>query len=219
RTQLQHMLRSAPYFPIYNPDVFGGFWGAQAADGSDPENPVRIAMMDKQNQQRLKVLGNVYADIKLFDFLTYRFKAGVDYVDYTQRGHLPAYNTGGYSNRAAAQINQNRQHFASILLTNQLTFDKTFGKHTLNATVVAEQQTFNFSQISGNGENPISNQITEPVGLSRIGFSGNKSESALISYIGRVNYEFDGKYLIGASFRRDASSRFGPDYRVGNFPA
>lgn len=219
RTQLQHMLRSSPYFPVHNPDVFGGFWGAQAADGSDPENPVRIAMMDKQNQQRLKMLGNVYADIRLFDFLSYRFKAGIDYVDYTQRSHLPAYNTGGYSNRSAAQVNQNRQHFTSVLLTNQLTFDKAFGDHSVNATIVAEQQTNNFSQISGNGENAISNEITEPVGLSRIGFSGNKSESALISYIARVNYDFNGKYLIGASFRRDGSSKFAPDNRWGNFPA
>lgn len=219
RTQLQHIFRSSPYFPVRSPDVFGGFWGAQAVDGSDPENPVRVASMDKQNQQRLKLLANAYVDFKIFDFLTYRFKAGVDYVDYTQRTHLPAYNTGGYSNRTAAQINQNRQHFTSVLLTNQLTFDKTFGKHSVNATVVAEQQTNNFSQITGNGENGISNEITEPVGLSSVGFNGNKSESALISYIGRVNYEFDGRYLIGASFRRDGSSRFSPDNRWGNFPA
>ncbi len=219
RTQLQHIIRSSPYFPVYNPDNFGGFFGAQAVDGSDPENPVRIASMDQQNQQRLKLLANAYVDVKIFDFLSYRFKAGVDYVDYTQRSHLPAYSTGGYSNRNAAIINQNRQNFTSILLTNQLTFNKTFGKHSVNATVVAEQQTNNFSQITGNGENAISNEIHEPVGLSSIGFTGNKSESALISYIGRVNYEFNGKYLVGASFRRDGSSRFSPDNRWGNFPA
>lgn len=219
RTQLQHILRSSPYFPIYNPDNFGGFFGAQSIDGSDPENPVRIASQDKQNQQRLKFLGNAYVDVKLFDFLSYRFKAGVDYVDYSQRSHSPAYNTGGYSNRAAANINQNRQNFTSILLTNQLTFNKDFGKHSVNAIVVAEQQTSSFSQITGGGENPISNDIREPIGLSKLSFNGNESESALISYIGRVNYEFDGKYLIGASFRRDGSSRFLPDNRWGNFPA
>jgi TonB-dependent starch-binding outer membrane protein SusC len=219
RTQLQHMFRSAPYFPVYNPDRFGGFFGAQDVDGSDPENPVRIASQDKQNQQRLKFLGNAYLDFKIFDFLSYRFKAGVDYVDYTQRSHSPAYNTGGYSNRTAAILNQNRQHFTSVLLTNQLTFDKTFGKHSVNAIVVAEQQTNNFSQITGGGENPISNDIIEPVGLSKISFSGNKTESALISYIGRVNYEYAGKYLIGASFRRDGSSRFSPEKRWGNYPA
>jgi TonB-linked SusC/RagA family outer membrane protein len=219
RTQLQHMFRSSPYFPVYNPDNYGGFFGAQAADGSDPENPVRIAMMDKQNQQRLKMLANAYVDIKIFDFLSYRFKGGVDYVDYTQRSHSPAYSTNGYSNRAAALINQNRQHFTSVLLTSQLTFNKTFGQHAVNATLVAEQQTNNFSQITGNGENGISNEIMEPVGLSSVGFNGNKTESALISYIGRVNYEFNGKYLIGASFRRDGSSRFSPDNRWGNFPA
>lgn len=219
RTQLQHMFRSSPYFPVYNPDNFGGFFGAQSVDGSDPENPVRIALLDKQNQQRLKLLGNAYVDVNIFDFLTYRFKAGVDYVAYTQRSHSAAYNTGGYSNRAAALVNQNRQDFTSVLLTNQLTFDKTFGKHSINATVVAEQQTNKFSQITGGGENAISNDINQPVGLSKISFNGDKSESALISYIGRVNYEYAGKYLLGASFRRDGSSRFSPVNRWGNFPA
>lgn len=219
RTQLQHMFRSAPYFPVYNPNNFGGFWGAQAADGSDPENPVRIALQDQQNQQRLKLLANAYVDVKLFDFLTYRFKAGIDYVDYTQRSHQPAFNTAGYSNRSAAILNQNRSNFASVLLTNQLTFDKTFGKHYVNAILVAEQQSNTFSQITGGGENPLSNDIKEPVGLERISFSGNKSESALISYIGRVNYEYNGKYLLSASFRRDGSSRFHPDGRWGNYPA
>ncbi len=221
RTQLQHIFRSSPYFPVYNPDNYGGFFGAQGVDGSDPENPVRIAAQDKQNQQRLKFLGNAYVDVKIFDFLSYRFQAGLDYVDYTQRTHLPAYSTGngGYSNRAVASVNQNRQNFASVLLTNQLTFNKTFGKHSLNATVVAEQQTNNFTQVSGAGENPLSNDIEEPVALSKVSFSGNRSQSALISYIARVNYEFGNRYLIGASYRRDGSSRFSPDNRWGNFPA
>ena len=222
RTQLQHIIRNSPYFPVYNPDNKGGFFGAQAIDGTDPENPVRIASMDKQNQQRLKFLGNAYVDIKIFDFLSYRFKGGVDYVDYSQKSYSPSYNTGagGYSSRPAALINQNWQNFASVLLTNQLTFNKNFGKHSVNATVIAEQQTNTFSQITGNGENANSDVIEEFVGLTGgISLSGGASKSALISYIGRVNYEFNGKYLVGASFRRDGSSRFSPDNRWGNFPA
>ena len=127
RTQLQHIIRSSPYFPVYNPDNFGGFFGAQGVDGSDPENPVRVAAIDQQNQQRLKFLGNAFVDVKIFDFLTYRFQGGVDYVDYTQRTHNPAYNSGpgGYSTRANAGINQNHQNFVSTILTNQLTFNIT----------------------------------------------------------------------------------------------
>ena len=221
RTQLQHMIRNSPYFPVYSPDNYGGFFGSQGLDGSDPENPVRIATMDQQNQQRLKFLGNAYVDFKIFDFLTYRFQGGVDYVDYTQRTHLPAYNTGtgGYSARGEANINQNRQNFASILLTNQLTFNKTFGDHSLNVTAVAERQTNNFSQVTGQGNNSQSNDIREPVALSNVAFNGNRSQSALISYIGRLNYEFAGKYLVGVSFRRDGSSRFAPGNKWGNFPA
>lgn len=221
RTQLQHMIRSSPYFPVYNQDNYGGFFGSQGVDGSDPENPVRIAMQDQQNQQRLKFLGNAYVDVKIFDFLNYKFQGGVDYVDYTQRNHQPAYNTGsgGYSSRPAALLNQNRQNFASVLLTNQLTFNKSFGKHSVNVTVVAEQQTNNFSQVTGAGENPLSNDVREPVALSKISFSGNRSQSAIISYIVRANYEFGNKYLLGASFRRDGSSRFSENNRWGNFPA
>jgi TonB-dependent starch-binding outer membrane protein SusC len=221
RTQLQHMIRSSPYFPVYNQDNYGGFFGAQGVDGSDPENPVRIATQDQQNQQRLKFLGNAYVDVKIFDFLNYKFQGGLDYVDYTQRTHQPAYNTGsgGYSSRPAALLNQNRQNFASVLLTNQLTFNKAFGKHSVNATVVAEQQTNNFSQVTGAGENPLSNDVKEPVALSKLSFNGNRSQSALISYIFRANYEFANKYLLGASFRRDGSSRFSENNRWGNFPA
>jgi TonB-linked SusC/RagA family outer membrane protein len=221
RTQLQHIIRSSPYFPVYSPDNYGGFFGAQGVDGSDPENPVRVATMDQQNQQRLKFMGSGYVDVKIFDFLTYRFQGGVDYVDYTQRQHFPAYNTGdgGYSSRAIANLNQNRQNFVSTILTNQLTFNKTFDKHSITATVVAEQQSNKFSQITGAGNNTQSNDIEEPVGLANVSFNGNRSESALISYIGRINYEFAGKYLIGASFRRDGSSRFAPGNRWGSFPA
>jgi TonB-dependent starch-binding outer membrane protein SusC len=219
RTQLQHIIRSSPYFPVYNPDNNGGFFGAQSVDGSDPENPVRVAEMDKQNQQRLKFLGNGYVDVKIFDFLSYRFQGGVDYVDYTQHTHTPAYSTGGYSNRAVAGLNINRQNFVSTILTNQLSFNKTFGKHTVNATVVAEQQTFNFSQVTGLGNNTQSNDILEPVALANVSFNGDRSKSALISYVARVNYDYENKYLIGASIRRDGSSRFHTDTRWGTFPA
>lgn len=219
RTQLQHMIRNVPYFPIYNPNNYGGYFGAMGIDGSDPENPVRIANQDKQNQQRLKLLANAYVDVSIFDFLSYKFQGGIDYVDYTQRTHQPAYSTGGFASRGVANINQNRQSFTSVLLTNQLTFNKAFGDHSVNATVVAEQQTFNFSQVTGAGENVLSNDIKEPVALAKVSFNGNRNQSALISYIGRVNYDYQGKYLLGASFRRDGSSRFAPSNRWGNFPA
>jgi TonB-linked SusC/RagA family outer membrane protein len=190
-------------------------------DASDPENPVRVASMDKQNQQRLKFLGNAFVEVKLFDFLSYRFQGGLDYVDYTQRIHSPAYNTGsgGYSSRTNANIQQNHQNFASIILTNQLNFNKTFGQHSVSATLVAEKQDFTFSQITGQGNNTQSNDIKEPVALANQSFSGNRSESALISYVARVNYDFANKYLLGASFRRDGSSRFAKNNRWGSFPA
>jgi TonB-dependent starch-binding outer membrane protein SusC len=218
RTQIQSMVRSMPYLPVYNPDKFGGFQGAEGIDGSDPENPVRGAMMDKTKNRRFKFLGNIYGELKIFDFLSYRFTMGADYTTLVQRGHNAAYNAGT-SSRNQAQINQRREQFNSIVLTNQLNFNKSFGDHTISAALVAEQQTFNFSQINGNGNNPNSNFIQEPSSLTNQVFGGSASESALISYIARLNYDFKNKYLIGASFRSDGTSKFEKNNRWGNFPA
>ncbi len=85
--------------------------------------------------------------------------------------------------------------------------------------MVAEQQTFTFSQITGQGNNTQSNDIKEPVALANPSFNGDRQESALISYVARVNYDFADKYFLGASIRRDGSSRFHPDTRWGTFPA
>ena len=106
----------------------------------------------------------------------------------------------------------------SQVFTNQLSFDKTFGKHNLSALAVAEKQRVQFSNINGSGTRP-NNDLTVIQGVSNPSITSTRSETDLISYVGRINYDYAGKYLLSASIRRDGSSLFAPGNKWGNFPS
>lgn len=217
RSQLMHTIRMQPYFPVTNPTLLGGYGAPTAADGSDPENPVRAAIQDRVRNERMKVLGTMYFDVKLFDFLRYRLQVAGDYVSGINRAFLPIYNDG-YKSRPTAELRDNRFTNFSPTYTNILTFDKTFGKHSLNAVAVYERQSGTFSGLNSRGFRP-DNAIDQLQGISNFGVDGNRSQNVLMSYVGRVSYEYAGKYLLNASIRRDGSSRFAPGNKWGNFPS
>ncbi|UFH53798.1 SusC/RagA family TonB-linked outer membrane protein [Spirosoma sp. KNUC1025] len=217
RTAVMQTIRNLPYWPVMDPTKPGGYSSPTAADGSDPDNPVRIAIMDQSYSQRIKLLGTLYTEIKLTSFLKYRFSFGADIVTTLANDIFPIYNDG-YKSRTQQQLNDNRTSYYSPILTNQLTFDKTFGKHALNVTAVAEKQSFRSSTLSATGYRP-NNDIEVLQGISNPGVSSNLQESSLISYVGRVNYDYGGKYLLSASVRRDGSSRFAPGNKWGTFPS
>jgi len=114
--------------------------------------------------------------------------------------------------------------FFAPVFTNQLTFDKTFDKHSINAVGVLEYQTNRITNLVGTG-NTTSLTVTELVGLTNPSVNPNpqaappKAEGAIISYVGRINYEYAGKYLLSGSFRRDGASIYAPGHKWGNFPS
>ncbi len=217
RTQIQNMMRMTPYIPVEDPTKLGGYGGAEGADASDPQNPVRAAAQDINNTQRLKFLGNGYVEIEIAKFLRYKFTGGLDYVSARNYQFNPLYNEG-FNSRNPATISDNRDLYFSPIFTNQLTFEKAFGKHNINAVAVAERQEFRFIGL-GTGGNLSSNTIRELSGTTNQTSSGGRSEEVLISYLGRVNYDYAGKYLLSASIRRDGSSKFAPGNKWGNFPS
>ncbi|MBC7890986.1 MAG: SusC/RagA family TonB-linked outer membrane protein, partial [Sphingobacteriaceae bacterium] len=219
RSQIKHIVHMTPYIPVEDPTLLGGYRGPDGSDGSDPQNPVRIALQDQDNTQRIKFLGSAFVEAKITDWLKYRFTGGVDYVTARQSLFQPIYNES-FNARALAGLQDNRSTYTSTILTNQLSFDKTFGKHVVSATLVAERQDGKSTNLNGTGS-AASNDIRELAGLisSSLGIQGGRSENVLFSYLGRVNYEYGGKYLLSASFRRDGSSRFAPGNKWGNFPS
>jgi TonB-dependent starch-binding outer membrane protein SusC len=217
RTQIQHMIRGIPYIPIYDPTRQGGFRSPSADDGSDPENPVRIATMDVNRNLGAKVFGTAYLNLQILPSLSYRFTFGGDFAVDRGRSSSPIFNDG-FHGRIFHNLTDNRTQVFSDLYTNQLTFDKTFGKHAVNVTAVGERQDVRTSVLNVSGQQS-SNLIYSLAGASNVAIGDNFTrETSLISFLGRLNYEYAGKYLLSATIRRDGYSGFAPGKRWGNFP-
>jgi len=218
RSRVITAIRSLPYLPVYDPTLVGGYRGAQnSIDGSDPFNPIREANMDMYENRNAKILGNIFAEAKITDWLSVRTTGGVDYYNNLQAIYLPIFNDLTAGSRSSSTINNNRATGRQFVLTNQLTFDKTFGSNYVNFTAVQERTDRRNLQenISGNQPNTTVTTLNAPLNLNA---SQTIGENVLLSYLGRVNYEFKSKYLLSASFRRDGYSGFAPGNKWGNFP-
>lgn len=217
RSQVMHAIRMMPYWPTTDPTKVGGFSAPTALDGSDPENPLRALSIDLIRTKFLKAFATFYADVKLTSFLKYRFNYGVDLGYSLGTTFLPIY-ADGYGQRTSSTVSDARSTNISQVFTNQLSFDKSVGKHNFSAVVAAENQKVFNSGINGSGNRP-NNDLDVIQGVSNPSITSTRSISNLISYLGRINYDYEGKYLLSASIRRDGSSLFAPGNKWGNFPS
>jgi len=218
RTMVQNMQRMTPYITVLNPNNVGGYNGDTAADGSDPQNPVRAANQDRTQLATQRFLGTLYLNYNILPYLTYKFNLGIDYSYAKQFTYNPIYNEG-FNARNPASLNEQRSTYYSPIVTNQLTFDKTYKKHSFNVAGIIEYQTKKTDATTIQGNAPDNTITAIRPGLSNQSFTGNYNEFAIISYIGRLNYEFAGKYLLSASIRRDGASLWADAKKWGNFPS
>lgn len=220
RTLIEHAIKSLPYTPIFDENNPGGFGGTDTTldGGSDAENPVRLQTIGSNTTEVSKILGSVYASYEFIKGLEYKFQYGFERTTASTNILRPSFDEG-INQRDAAQLDQSTNIFSSNTFTSSLTYSKSFNDvHNFDLLGVIEkfdtETRINRSQAS----NPLTNavpviQSTEAVVTNQI------FEYGLISYIGRLNYNYDNKYLLSASIRRDASSRFGANKRQGTFPA
>lgn len=219
RTQLTNVVRMPPYIPVYDPTKQGGFQGPISSfDGSDPTNPVESALIGFNTIKTIKILGTAFLDVNLAPWLKFRSTFGVDYTNGYTQNYTPIYNDGGTLSATAATIANQRVSSTTKLYTQQLTFDKTFGKHHLAATAVYEKQGVSFITETSSG-NQSTNLVNTLNGASNIAANNINQSNLLQSYVGRVNYDFGGKYLLSGSIRRDGLSIWAPGHKYENFPS
>lgn len=219
RSQLEHIVKSIPYIPVRDASRLGGFRASDRVDGSDPENPVLNASLRRNNGKDYKILGSGYVNVNILKGLDYKFLVGLDIGIGNSYDYSPSFDAGDFSIANFATIGQTRSTFVSPLVSNQLTYNKDFGSHHLDLLGVVERQTSTFSSLNGTGQNTLTNDVRELRGTENQTTTSSRTEYALISYVGRVNYDYAQKYLLSASIRRDGGSRFGPDNKWGTFPS
>lgn len=219
RTRLVNVVRSLPYLPVTDPTTIGGYRGAENSfDGSDPTNPIEDAtLLGEAKRKTLKLLGTAYAQVNITPWLNFRSTFGVDYANLQDEQFAGIFNDKGRNATVSTIINQ-RTSSTTLLFTEQLTFDKTFGDHHVNVTAVYEQQS-NRTLIENSRGNQSTNSIRTLFGATNVQGSSTLGENLIISYIGRLNYDFAGKYLLSAAIRRDGLSVWAPGNKFRNFPS
>lgn len=218
RTNIMHAIRSVPYLPVMDPTKDGGYRGANSGtDGTDPFNPVALQNLFESTTGTSKLFGSLYLEIKLTNYLKFKTTAGLDNTYIVNKIHQPIYNDGFNANTSATVSKETFENITKTF-TNQLTFDKTFGNHYLNVIAVQEQTAYSTQAMYITGKLP-TNAVQELTGLSNVNANGSLQKNLLLSYLGRVNYEFKNKYLVSLSMRADGSSKFAPGNKWGNFPS
>ncbi|PRX45696.1 SusC/RagA family TonB-linked outer membrane protein [Salegentibacter salegens] len=221
RSIIEHAIKSAPYLSVYNPDNRGGFQGPNSAlDGQDAANPVRVQTLGSAENKGLTILGSLFAEYEIIDGLTFKSQAGIDYYKYNNNNFIPSYNddsNGGTHQFGFAQITKNSGTNQSLTLTNSLNYKfEVADFHNFEVLVLAEDQTIDSESLDASSQNPITDDVEE-LSLNQAGLSSASSEYRRVGYLGRLNYNFDQKYLLSGSYRQDASSRFGANNRWGTF--
>jgi len=225
RSLFVNAVKAAPYLPVFNPNNDGGFQGpSSSVDGQDSENPVRIQTHQQSVNKTLGIIGNIYASLEIIEGLNFKTQVGLDYFTFNGSSFTPTYSDDsviGSTTHAQdfASYGRNSQVGQTLIYTNSLTYNKTIGeKHNFELLALAEKFENKFSQFGGSARNLITNEIVQ-FGATNQSIGSSSNETNRIGYLGRLNYNFDDKYIVSLSLRRDASSRFGSNFRWGTFPS
>jgi len=223
RTNLVNVIRMMPHIPVYDPTSNGGFRGVNSVlDGGDPTNPVEDAVLKNPGTRTTaKILGTAYLDVNFTKWLKFRSTFGIDYANTLDYRFSPIFNDNGTvagSSATQATITNNRGVSTVLLFTQQLSFDKSFGDHHINAIAVYEYQSQKAKQENASG-NQASNELKTLNNATNVGVQTLVSEINLLSYLGRVTYNYKGKYLLNAAVRRDGLSVWAPGKKWATFPS
>jgi TonB-linked SusC/RagA family outer membrane protein len=218
---IQTAITAAPHLTPY--DAEGNYTKVtgQGIGLSEVDNPVKIAREYFHQQGTLRLLGTAFAEFNLVDNLKFKSLVGGDVRSFREDIFSNSLINPNSVNPTKPAIGTNStSQTRNWLAEFTLSYAKSFGKHNLDAVMgyTAQNELFDFSRITGTNFPNDNIKTTNAAGLITSAFN-TQEEWSLLSYLSRVNYNYDDRYLLTATFRRDGSSRFGVDNRWGSFPS
>jgi TonB-dependent starch-binding outer membrane protein SusC len=189
------------------------------------QNPIANMERSTFNARRYRLNSNAFLNIDIVSGLQAQFMAAMDFNYYTDLRFTPtsalrdwATTAEGAATSARRDQNWSNRYLFQSLLTYKKSFAKTHNIDALLGYSVEPTQFENSSQTGtgfANDWSPVFNTATVKTLASSIG----SGKAGLLSYFGRVNYNYKNKYILSSSLRRDGSSKFGANKRWGVFPA
>ena len=184
----------------------------------DVANPVQAARETDRTAVRFRTTGSFFTEYEILEGLKFKGLFGADYSTFREdKFSASTLNQRAWGDNRAYRINTT---FLNYLSEFTLNYNKTFGEgHNLDLLggyTIQKETVENTLVESGDFPNDL---VTDVTGGIVTNYESNPAEWSLLSLLGRINYDYMGKYLVTLSFRRDGSSRFGDNVRWGNFPS
>ncbi|MDR2805304.1 MAG: SusC/RagA family TonB-linked outer membrane protein [Dysgonamonadaceae bacterium] len=218
------MIRMLPTIPVYDANNLGGYgYGSEANARTFATNPIAREDIEEAYTDIYRLRASAWGEFKFFDFLKYKLNAGIDYIWDDYRYFR---KEGNWTmNQEYRDPTSSKQHIngRTELIEHTLDFNKDFGSHHVDAVVgLTYQHTFyetlggqrlKFPFLGGEYITVLNAGQETQTNWNSIG------ETALISYLGRLNYNYAGKYYLTFTFRRDGTSSLVKENRWGNYPS
>lgn len=211
----------APTVPVRFEDGSYGFDEKDAGNG-DKKNPVAMVDYIDWTNTNNQTYGNVYAEYEFFPGLVFtsrfNFDRRIEEKDYFES----EYRLGNVSQVGFTDVADFKDRTWNT--DNFLTFKRLFKNvHSVNATLgtYAFHHFNNYLLAKGFFPADVTDYVSilDAVGPNNRQINGRPTEYKILSFFGRAEYNFDSRYYISATLRRDGTSRFSPDRRWGNFPS
>ena len=182
-------------------------------------NPLAVVAHINDNLSQFRTFATAFAEYSIFKDLNFRIMGGTDINNYNKN----YYRERAFIDRAAlvgipfGQSNTSLE--TNWLVENTLSYSKTLGKHEISALAgyTAQKDKIRMNQVQA--ENYPDDLVKTVSGGQVTGGTAAEEEWSLVSYLSRVNYAFNDKYLITATLRSDQASRFGEGNKIGYFPS
>ena len=205
-----------PTLPIY--DSEGNY---QLSSFLDMDSPMSLINEALATSNAYRTFGTAYAQYKITPYLTAKVNAGGDINSRRRDVYVGQKTRRAMAAGGSASVISGMQ--SNYLLEGTVTYDRRWDSHYLNVMGGATTQRFVYSSsfqdatgfpsdVTGSDNLGLGDQETFRIGTGR-------AANRLLSYLGRINYELNNKYLVTASLRADGSSRFGVNNRFGYFPS
>lgn len=216
---IRNTMLALPTQPIFRED--GTYSGpiAQPVWDGDITNPIGLSKIVNNSTKGYNLLGSAFGELVLMKDLKFKSTFGLQMNFWNDRTWAPSYHWNSSVNEndyLSEQYNKN----ITWVWDNYFTYDKNFGDHHLVAMAGTSAQENNRNYLYGSVQG-FPSQLTQQMNNGNLMpvVGGNMYSWSLLSYMGRANYSYLGKYMVTATLRRDGSSRFGEGNKWGTFPS
>ena len=222
---IESTLGMLPIIPVEDPTRISGYGYGDITNAlTFIPNPVGVRDLYKNKSSDLRILGNFFLNYEPIEGLKYRFSLGLD-ANYSQ---FKDWNKAGeirLQTPHQSGLSEGRSESQEVFIENRLTYSKAFGDHSFTVMGTYTEQAINGAGqstfITGGyaQEDPFFQISATTAPANNISTSGDEFTSVIRSYLGRLTYNYQDRYLLTGNIRYDGSSKFSEDNRWGLFPS